>query len=387
MNRIPDSEFKERMQKLQGAMAERGLDILIAYGTEAEPGNLRYLSDYWPAFETAAVAVPVEGEPALLIGPESFTYAKGRSRISRVIKLLEFREAAEPEYPGVKLATFGDVFEEIAPGRSIKRIGICGWPILTMPVYTGLSEAAAKLGAKVERADDLLNRLRVIKSPNEIEMLRLAFKAAKAGIEAILEEIKPGMTECECVGIAQRAIYANGAEYEGHPLYVFAGTNSNMAISRPSHRKLGTGEVIQLNIGARVGGYASSIGRPIVLGNLPDDVRELFTVGIESHRVILDSIRAGIPAREVAEKYFDFVRKRGYGDKLLYGPCHGLGLMECEPPWIETSSDYLLEENMTFQIDAFLYDEKHGTRWEDGIVVTKEGAELLDDMERKIICI
>ena len=387
VNEIPKEEFQARIKKLQAAISGRGLDVLIAYGNEAEPANLRYLSNYWPAFETGAVAVPKEGRAILLIGPESLAYAKGRSRIKEIRQLLPFRESAEPEYPGKKLTTFTELFDELSGGKGVKRLGIAGWPILTMPVYGAMTEALAKSGGKLERADDLVNKLRMIKSKSEIEVLRVSFKAAKAGFEAVLEEIKPGMTECECVGIAQGAIYANGAESEGHPLYVLSGPNSSMAISRATHRKLKTGEIIQLNIGARVAGYASSIGRPIVLGKIQEDVRELMSVGIDSHRIIVDSICAGVPAREVAEKYYAFIRKRGLGHMLLYGPCHGLGLMECEWPWMETSSNYLLEENMTFQVDAFLHDDKRGTRWEDGIVVTKKGAKLLDDMERKIICI
>jgi Xaa-Pro aminopeptidase len=66
---IPKSEFKERARRVQAELAKHGLDALLTFGSEAEPAFVRYLCDYWPAFETAGVLVPVEGDPLLLIGP------------------------------------------------------------------------------------------------------------------------------------------------------------------------------------------------------------------------------------------------------------------------------------------------------------------------------
>ena len=84
-------------------------------------------------------------------------------------------------------------------------------------------------------------------------------------------------------------------------------------------------------------------------------------------------------------KFFDFVKSKGCGDNLLYGPCHGLGMIEVERPWMESDSTYLLKENMTFQVDTFLQSENFGLRWENGIRVTKDGAELMSDKEMRII--
>ena len=101
----------------------------------------------------------------------------------------------------------------------------------------------------------------------------------------------------------------------------------------------------------------------------------------------MEIMRAGVPAKDVALGIRDFVTKRGYGDCILYGPCHGIGLMECEHPWIETNSEYVLEENYTFRVDNFLYTQAYGARWEDGVRVTKEGVEQFSTYRREIIVI
>jgi Xaa-Pro aminopeptidase len=215
--------------------------------------------------------------------------------------------------------------------------------------------------------------------------MRAAFRASKAAIKEVIRKAKPGMSETQCVGIAQAALYENGAEYEGHPLYFFVGKKTTNAISRPSPNcKIKKGVPIQLNIGGRVGGYSSSIGRILFFGTMPKKMKDFMEAGLEAEEYLLSVTRAGVPAKEVALKYVDFVQKMGYGKYLLYGPYHGLGLLECEYPWVETSSSYTLQQNMTFQADVYWHTKTYGARWEDGIVVKKNGVEVLDDFPRKI---
>jgi len=77
-------------------------------------------------------------------------------------------------------------------------------------------------------------------------------------------------------------------------------------------------------------------------------------------------MKAGEPAADVVIKFEEFVKAAGYGDYLLYGPCHSIGLMEVERPWMESTSTYDLQENMMFNVDTFFYDKDFGLRWENG---------------------
>ena len=381
--RIPDSEFRHRWETLQGKMEEHDLDIVIAHGHEADPANVRYLSDYWPLFETGGVAVGREGDPALLIGPESLTFAQGRSRIPAIMQLLEYRESAEPDYPGMELDSFADVFDAVG-GGDVERIGIAGMAILPVPIYESILEAAG--GAEVVKADDLIVEMRQVKSENELACMREAFRISEVALEAVLDEMKPGMTEQQVVGIAQGAMYAEGAEYEGHPTYCLSGEASTHAIGRPSPKVIKEGEMIQLNVGALVSGYSSSVGRPVCIGSMPAEMRELVEAGLAAHHKTMELMKAGVPASEVVIKYEEYLEEIGYADYLLYGPCHSIGLMEVERPWMESSSQYDLLENMTFQVDTFLYREGlYGLRWEDGVIVTADGVEMMSDRFLEVI--
>ncbi|MBM4033022.1 MAG: aminopeptidase P family protein [Planctomycetes bacterium] len=370
---IPNEEYVRRISKAQELVRERGLDILLVNSNEAEFANVRYFSNYWPIFEIAGVVIPPRGEPTLLIGPESQTFATDRSRIARVRLMTEYREPADPAYPGVPVSSFRSVFAEAGVPEP-RRIGIGGYLVTTAPVLDGLR--AAFPGAELVRADDILVSLRSVKSDAEIACQKKAFSIAEDAIGEILRQMRPGMTELQVVGISQKEIYDRGAEYEGMPQYVFAGPSTTHAISRPTHRVLRKGDLVQLNISARIDGYSSGVGRPVCLGKMTEKMRRMVEFGRTAHRNTMEWMKAGVVASEVAKKYRRFFSENGYDDSFLYGPCHGLGMIEVEPPWMEETSDYPLKENMTFNVDTFLFARgEFGLRWENGVRVTRDGVE------------
>lgn len=379
---IPIQEFKDRIKKFQVNIKKEGLDACLVHATESDMAHVRYLSEYWPTFETAAVFVPAVGEPILLVGPESDLYASHRSFFKNIEKMIEYRESAEPDAPGMSFITYTDLLKKYNL-QHIKKLGIVGWAITSLPVYISLKEQLPNV--EIVKADMTLWPLRFVKSENELACMRKAFQISELAVEAILNEIKPGMTEFQVIGIAQREIYKHGGEYEGHSLYCFCGKSTNNAISRPTHNKIVENEVIQLNIGARVGGYSSSVGLPFSIGPLPERKRRLVEFGLEAHKKTIEMLRAGKPAGEVVREYEAWVKERGFGQYLLYGPCHSIGMMEVERPWMESTSEYLLEENMTFQVDTFFYDEDFGLRWENGTIVKKDGVEMLSSKFMKLI--
>lgn len=373
---IPHEEFMLRVEKVQQAMRKEGYDLLLSYGNEAEPQYVRYFSNYWPSFETAGVLIPAEGKPYLLIGPESFTYASDRSEIADIRLLKAFRESSEPEYPGKKLDTFQSVFAEAMGDKPIRRFGVAGLPLMTIGVYEALQEA---LDVKIEKADEIVNRLRMCKSENELACMRAAAKITAETFDYVLENIHVGMTEQQVAGLALGKMHELGAERESYPVWVLTGEGSNQAISRPRRKAIQKGDMTFIQIGARVDGYASSIGRPVVFGKATEEQKNLIMAGYKAQADVIARLKAGTPAKDVAQFHIDNVTAMGYGDWLLYGPCHGNGTMEGEAPWIETSAEFLLEENMTFCVDIFLgsAETKTGLRMEDVVRVTNGEAENL----------
>lgn len=383
---IPDSEYKERIAKVQKAMKEDGFDLLLSYGNEAEPQFVRYFSAYWPSFETAGVLIPSEGEPLLLIGPESYTYASDRSKIKEICRLKAFRESSEPEYPGEKLDTFNTVIEGLMGDGKVSRFGVAGLPLMTIGVYEALAEALSKYGVKIEKADYIVNNLRMRKTENELKCMRAAAKITAETFDYVIANIKVGMTEQQVAGLALGKMHELGAERESYPVWVLTGKGSNQAISRPRNKQIKKGDMTFIQIGARVDGYASTIGRAVVFGKATDEQRSLIETGYKAQADVIARLKPGVPAADIANFHVENVTKMGYGDWLLYGPCHGNGTMEGEAPWIEVNADYLLEENMSFCVDIFLgsKEKEIGLRMEDVVCITKDGVENLTNYPREL---
>ncbi len=384
---IPDVEFKERAKKVQEAMKKEGYDFILSYGNEAEPQYVRYFSNYWPSFETAGVLIAQEGDPILLIGPESMTYASDRSKIAEIRRVKAFRESSEPEYPGHVLDTFNSVMKEMIGDKKVTRFGVAGLPLMTIGVYEALADALKVYGdVKIEKADEIVNKIRMNKTENELNCMRAAAKITAQTFDYVLENIKVGMTEQQVAGLALGKMHELGAERESYPVWVLTGKGSNQAISRPRNKKIEKGDMTFIQIGARVDGYASTIGRPVVFGKATPEQKELIEVGYKAQERAIGMLKAGVPACEVAKAHVEYVTEMGYGDWLLYGPFHGNGTMEGEAPWIETSADFLLEENMAFCADIFLgsKEKEIGLRMEDVVVVTKDGCENLTNYPREL---
>ena len=372
-------EFKDRTLRAQEVLAKTDLDAFLVFSTESEPAGVRYFSNYWSSFETAGVLIPRSGDAALIIGPESLTFASANSRLSNIIQTMDFRESSQPDYPGSAHPDWKQILDRFG----IRKLGITGFHMFP---YTIMTNIAGALGGMehIVNADAILRPVTMKKSALEIECLRKSARISELGFKAILENIKPGMTEAELCGIATAAMLANGAEATGYPIWCCSGPNSNQAISRPTLRKVQCGEIIHFSIGAKVEGYSSSIGRPVVLGKCPDEIRKFMQVGLDALNMTFDIMRAGVYAADVAKKVHSYIREQGYGDAILYGPAHGCGQMECEYPFLETSSTYTLEENMTFMADMFLHRGGMGFRWEDGLIVKNGPAEQLSSLGRQI---
>ena len=367
---IPAEEYAERRERAAKLVAQAGYDVLVANGHESDPSVVRYFSAYWPLFEMGGVAIAPSGQSALMAGMESGEFAKGRSLIPNIHLMKEYRETADPVYPGMAGSSYADVFESIGVS-DVKRIGVAGYLCTNMAMYEGLRESFPD--AEIVNADDLTAKLRAQKSPAELACLREGFRLGELALETMLKVVKPGMTELELAGVAIAELYANGAEGEAHTVYSFGGKKTSNGISRGTHRRLEKGDIVQINVGGRVDGYSPSVGRPICLGKMTDRQRRLLEFGRDMHYRTFDWVRAGIVAKEVAIKYEDFVKEQGMERHYLYGPCTGLGLMEVEKPWMESVSEYTIEPGMTFQADTFFHDEDFGCRWENGMLVAESG--------------
>ena len=373
--RIPDEEYKQRVQRAAKILQREGLDALIVNSNEADYANARYFSGFWPLFERCGVAISPAGDAALMVGPESREFGADRCKLDKVFVLKAYRESADPAYPELQADTYQDVFNALGIKGKKLRIGVASYLDTSVIIMEAIRDAFPE--AEIVRADHIMVELRSIKSVNEINCLREGYRIADLATQQVIKEIRPGMTELQMVGVAQRVVYENGAEYEGLPMYVFSEASTRHAISRSSYRKFEKGDIVQLNLSAKIDGYSAAIGYPIVLGKLEGRRRDVVMFGLEAHKWTQKQVKAGVMASDIAKDFYKFYEENGYKDNFVYGPLHGTGMIEVEAPWVETSSNYKLQPNMCYQIDTFISSDTFGVRWEKGIAVTENGCDVL----------
>ena len=372
---IPDHEYKERVQRAAAILRREGLDALIVNGNEADYANPRYFSGFWPLFERSGVAISADGRAALMVGPESAIFGADRNKLDKTFVLTAYREGADPAYPELKPDTFDDVFKYIGVTGKKIRIGVASYLDTSVTIFNAIRDAFPE--AEIVDAGKIMVELRSIKSENELACLREGYRIANIATEEVIKAIRPGMTELQMVGVAQKAVYEHGAEYEGLPMYVVSEASTRHAISRSSYREFQKDDIVQLNLSAKIDGYSAAIGYPICLGKLEGQRRDIVQFCREAHSWSEKQVKAGVWAADIAKGFYKYFVDHGYEKNYVYGPLHGTGIIEVEAPWCETSSEYYLKPNMCYQVDTYISADTFGVRWEKGIAVKENGFEML----------
>jgi Xaa-Pro aminopeptidase len=388
MERIPDNEFKERIHCVKNLMKERGLDLLIIYSNQVDPGNVRYLADYWPIFEQAFVILPLEGEPILLAGAECSSYAKSVSRINDV-RLIQDVMIPGEEYPGAKITTWKDVFRDVGESGVISKVGIAGLDVLGgFPIHAFRNLKAALKSKKIVKAENIMIEARSIKSEAELEMIRRAYELADLGLDAAINAVKEGVSERQIQAEAEHAIISAGGE--DHPVpwpcqLIASGPNTCLPLSRPSNRRVKRGEHVLLTIGALYEGYNSAVARPLFVGTPSEEYKRVIKVVEETMIAVVNEIKPGAGS-EVDRAGRKVLEESGYVKYNPYGLAHSIGLVEAEPPFFGPRTKYTVKPNMVISVDIALFGLKFGgLRYEDGFIVTEKGIEPLSKYTKELL--
>jgi Xaa-Pro aminopeptidase len=381
--KIPDVEYKARVNRIQEEMELAGLDLLIGYSSESEPHHVRYVADFNPRFDFAAFIIPKEGEAALLAGgPESIVYARATSRLKKVYIHPFLVETSAPIDFSSNIR-FKDIIPDVTGGLKLRRVGIVGANIFPHILYEDLRNTVK--GCEITEADDILYKVRLIKSENEVRVMEEASRIAEKALAEALEFLDEGKSELEVENRAKSAMFLNGAESTAYPIWVCSGKSTNQGLSKSTDKKLSRNELIQLSIGAKYQGYCGNMCRPLTIGEPPSEAKKLMEVGLEIENLILDAMSPGADAKAIYELFRETLTKHGFGkESTLYGPAHSTGLQECAGPWID-GSKFTLEPGMVYNVDIWLSKGEIGLRWEDGIAMTSVKGKQLSSYRREII--
>lgn len=378
---IPKSEYEARRKRVQEFMEKKGLDGLVVYFNEYYRENGRYLSNYWPQVESGAVILSRSGRPLLAGGPEGQPYAREMSVIPDIRNVPEFMVEGE-EYPGAKIETLKDIFKEVSHGE-FRRVGIVGYTEMPVSVYHRMEKDLR--GKEIVNVTADFEKLRHIKSEIEIELLARSAEIADKGMEALVKAVRAGNPEYKAAAAADFAMRDAGAEGFGWSTMLMAGERASSVLGRASGRIFQEGEVVMASVSPLYQGYAGALGRMVVVGGkISSDQRKAFDIMLGAYEQSIEKLRPGVKGKDVDLAARNYLKENGFGQYMLYGGAHSIGLREFEQPFFGPKSECVIQPNMVVAIDihAYGHPEFPGLRYEEVFVITKEGKRPLSKCPR-----
>lgn len=376
---IEQSELETRHERVRGAMREAGLDAVIAYSNAKVKGCVRYLSTYfvrfvgaqtapdgsYQMFGSCAVLFPLEGDPVLLTDQP---WDEERAKVMSVFEDTSYAE------------NFGERFGARIAEAGYERVGIDNWFIYPAIHYLPLQRLAPNAELVPTQ---LIEQVYKIKSPEEIERIRRAERAAVAGVEAGFEAVGVGVKEYEFAFAAETAMRRHGdLELAGSSI-VSGGPNTATGSSLPFQSEsytMKSGDWALFDICPSYDGYAGDISRMIVAGSLSDldpKLRDMYETTRAMNEAVIEQIRPGVRPRELNELAQKIADEKGFGQNKIGLLGHSLGLDMHDPPDYYYD-DSPLEEGMCITVEpCLLAPGVAGTRVEDLVLVTADGCEVL----------
>ena len=233
----------------------------------------------------------------------------------------------------------------------------------------------------------LVTRMREVKSPSEIALIRKAVEASMDAHFAAMKAVKPGVWEYEIAALMKYEFERRGCEWPSYPPIVGSGFFSTVLHYDADDRQMQDGELVVMDVAGSYSGYASDITRTLPInGHFTPRQREIYEIVLGAQSTALAAARPGISMgqgknslQKIAYDYIDSHGKdlngKPLGQYFIHGLGHSVGLNVHDP----TDYNSTLEPGMVMTLEPGIYipDEKLGVRIEDMILVTQDGAELL----------
>ncbi len=377
---IPEVEYQQRLERLRGQMRDKGLDALLL-GTGP---NLAYFSGY----PSPAMSVP---RPFFVLLPSAtdpvfFTHCGHRFEAVRFSWVRDVRDYTE--LSRVPAALICDALRE--RGLLGKTIGMeLGFEQSLDISWVEFQRLRDALGETwLVDASEILWRMRMIKSPNEIACLRRACEITTDAYQTSFSSAREGMLESQVYRSMRRRLEEAG---EGQIFLVITSGEGNydLVTKPPEDRPLREGDLVWMDAGCNVSGYWSDFSRAGVVGEPSAEQKHaqevIHGITMEAVRMVRPGIRASSLARFCYAKLdqLDFPVTSTIG-RLACRIGHGVGLNLTEPPHIGEHDDTLLEPGMALTLEPGVATRFGTFHIEENLVVTQEGCEILSDCPRTL---
>ena len=244
-------------------------------------------------------------------------------------------------------------------------------------------ESAAEVGeVELIPAGDLVEQLRAVKEPEELERIAAAAELTDEVYRWVLDRGLVGLTERDVARACEARLRELGAEPSFPPI-IAAGENGALPHAEPGEREIASGELVVWDMGALLEGYCSDCTRTFATGEISGADRDVYDLVVRAQRAGLDAIGAGRSGKEVDAVAREVISEAGHGDHFGHGLGHGVGLEIHEGPRLGLTSEDELAENNVVTVEPGVYlPGRFGVRIEDLVVVTENGPRNLSGLPK-----
>jgi Xaa-Pro aminopeptidase len=354
--------MKARAERLAELLGEAEVDVLLV----TELVNVRYLTGY-------------SGSNGLaLIGPQTRTFITDFRYVEQAA------EEVDPSFERRRAPQ--DLVEAVAEALpdGARRLGFEA-AHTSVRAHARLAEL---LGSRAELVPTtgLVERLRAVKEPEEIELIRAATVLADTAFERLISDGLIGRTERELAIALEFDMRRRGAERASFPPIIAAGPHGALPHAQPREVEIRTGDVVVVDWGAELDGYCSDCTRTVAAGKVSDEAREIYELVLESQLAGLGAVKSGADGREVDTVARDVIDAAGHGGEFGHGLGHGVGLAIHEAPRLSQRSDDVLAPGNVVTVEPGIYlPGRFGVRIEDLVVTTDNGADVLTSVSKRLI--
>lgn len=377
--KISNEEIKERQKKYKGKLSKRKIDASILFSTT----DIFYLTNFMfrPSERPIAFFTDSNQESHLFVPALEKTHAEEYAVVDHV--------HSYPEYPGTEHPMNILKAVLLEEGFINNSVGIDSGGYSSAKGYAGPKITELMDFKNIESIKGLVEKLRYIKSSNEIELIKESARWGNLAHTLLVEYTKTGKREMEIEG---RATYeatqmmfktlGHGYKPYGNPAHAFyrgqIGPHSAFPHSQNQNALIEKGFNVVSQAACDVWGYKSELERTMFIEEASDVQEKYYKHMYNAQEIAFDKIKPGIKASEVEKEVQKYFNENGLSENIKHHTGHNMGLLNHEAPFFDLGDHTIIEEGMVFSVEPGIYVEGLGAfRNSDTIVVTDKGMEMI----------
>ena len=352
---------ERRLENFRSRLAEKGIQAALLTKRES------YI--YMSGFTGTSAYLLITQDQAVLVTDFRYTeQATAQAPLYRVV-----------QYSGSLMAALNDLLKEM-------KVSVLGFEESDVS-YERYLEFKEKLAiGEFVPLGGIVEKLRLVKDTDEIEIMQRAVDIADEAYAHILEYIRPGVAEIEIAAEMEYFMKRQGASGASFDIIVASGKRSSMPHGVASEKKIELGDAVTLDYGALYHNYCSDITRTVFVGEPDPELKRIYGIVLEAQMKSLDGAHRGLTGREVDDIARSLIAGYGFGRNFGHGLGHGVGLEIHEEPRFSPSGNTAMENGMVITVEPGIYvPGQGGVRIEDIIVINDEKPHILTHATKELI--